>query len=101
MLAGHREDGAFAAPTATDDDVREVLDTGLFSSRGDQRMGWAHQGYGEFLAALYLFERGVPPGTMLKALLASSRGRSGPTAFRCGCMGSIVKRCPARNSYRG
>jgi hypothetical protein len=55
-LAGHREDGAFATFTATDDDVREVLDTGLFSSRGDHRMGWAHQGYGEFLAALYLFE---------------------------------------------
>ena len=34
-LAGHREEGDFAAFTATDDDVREVLDTGLFSSRGD------------------------------------------------------------------
>ena len=54
--------------TATDDHVREVLDTGLFSSRGEHRMGWAHQGYGEFLAALYLFERGVPAETMLKAL---------------------------------
>ena len=73
-LAGHREDGALAAFTATDDDVREVLDTGLFSSRGDRRMGWAHQGYGEFLAALYLFEQGVPAGTMLKALLHPAGG---------------------------
>jgi hypothetical protein len=31
-------------------------------------MGWAHQGYGEFLASLYLFKRGVPAATMLKAL---------------------------------
>ena len=46
-----------------------MLDTGLFSSRGEYRLGWAHQGYGEFLAALYLFERGVPADTVLKALL--------------------------------
>jgi hypothetical protein len=67
-LAGSREEGAFAAFAATDDHVREVLDTGLFSSRGEHRMGWAHQGYGDFLAAQYLFERGVPAETMLKAL---------------------------------
>ena len=67
-LAGAREDGNFPTFTASDEDVREVLDTGLFSSRGDQRMGWAHQSYGEFLAALYLFEKGVPAHTTLKAL---------------------------------
>ena len=49
--------------------MREVLDTGSFSSRGEHRLGWAHQGYGEFLAALYLFERRVPAETVLKALL--------------------------------
>jgi hypothetical protein len=73
-LAGHREEGEFAAFSATDDDVREVLDTGLFSSRGEYRMGWAHQGYGEFLAALYLFERSVPAETTLKALLHPAGG---------------------------
>ena len=73
-LAGHREDGAIAAFIATDDDVREALDTGLFSSRGDHRMGWAHHGYGEFLAALYLIEQGVPAGTMLKALFHPAGG---------------------------
>ena len=67
-LAGRREEGDFAVFSATDNDVREVLDMGLFSSRGEHRMGWAHQGYGEFLAALYLSERGVPAETMLKAL---------------------------------
>jgi hypothetical protein len=73
-LAGPREQGEFATFDATDDDVREVLDTGLFSSRGESRMGWAHQGYGEFLAALYLFERGVPAETLLKALLHPAGG---------------------------
>ncbi len=37
-----------------EDQVKEVLNTGLFSSRGDGKMGWAHQTYGEFLAARYL-----------------------------------------------
>jgi hypothetical protein len=68
LVAGSHEDGDFAAFDATDDEVREVLDTGLFSSRGEHRMGWAHHGYGEFLTSLYLFERGVPAKTMLKAL---------------------------------
>jgi len=36
--------------------VRETLDTGLFSSRGVNRMGWAHQTYAEFLAARYLVQ---------------------------------------------
>jgi hypothetical protein len=73
-LAGSREAGDFAAFSATDDDVREVLDTGLFSSRGEHRLGWAHQGYGEFLAALYVFERSIPAETVLKALLHPAGG---------------------------
>ncbi len=36
--------------------VRETIDTGLFSSRGGNRMGWAHQTYAEFLAARYLVQ---------------------------------------------
>jgi predicted NACHT family NTPase len=34
--------------------IVETLGTGLFSSRGPSRMGWAHQTYAEFLAAWYL-----------------------------------------------
>jgi hypothetical protein len=34
--------------------IVETLRTGLFSSRGSSRMGWAHQTYAEFLAAWYL-----------------------------------------------
>jgi hypothetical protein len=36
--------------------VREALDTGLFTSRGRNRLGCAHQTYGEFLAARYLVQ---------------------------------------------
>lgn len=40
--------------TIGDEQIREVLNTGLFSSRGNGKMGWAHQSYGEFLAASYV-----------------------------------------------
>lgn len=73
-LSGATEQGEFASFTATDDEVREVLDTGLFSSRGDHRMGWAHQSYGEFLAALYLKEKSVPARTILQVLTHPAGG---------------------------
>jgi predicted NACHT family NTPase len=44
----------------TDKAISEVLDTGLFSSRGLHRMGWAHQTYAEFLAAWYLVQHKIP-----------------------------------------
>ncbi len=34
--------------------VEETLSTGLFSSRGINRIGWAHQTYADFLSAYYL-----------------------------------------------
>jgi predicted NACHT family NTPase len=40
--------------TITEDLIRDTLRTGLFSSQGPHRMGWAHQTYAEFLAARYL-----------------------------------------------
>lgn len=46
----------------TENDIRdEVLSiTALFSSRGNNRMGFAHQTYAEFLAAWYLIEHNIP-----------------------------------------
>ena len=40
----------------TENAIKETLGTGLFSSRGPNRMGWAHQTYAEFLAAMYLIK---------------------------------------------
>ncbi|HEY5706555.1 MAG TPA: hypothetical protein VIS96_13385 [Terrimicrobiaceae bacterium] len=51
------------------DDVLETLGTGLFSSRGPDRMGWAHQTYAEFLAARYLVEQGMPAEQMFNLLM--------------------------------
>ena len=60
--------------------VRETLGTGLFSSRGPGRMGWAHQAYGEFLAALHVVERGMEPGQAVHLLVhpESQTGRAVP-----------------------
>jgi hypothetical protein len=41
-------------------EIRETLRTGLFTSRGPHRMGWAHQTYAEFLAAEYFVENKTP-----------------------------------------
>jgi hypothetical protein len=67
-LTGGREEGEFPAFDVAEDSVREVLDTGLFTSRGGVRMGWAHQSYAEFLAALYLADKQVQPRNILKIL---------------------------------
>lgn len=40
--------------------IEEALKTGLFTSRGSNRMGWAHQTYAEFLAAHYIITHDVP-----------------------------------------
>jgi predicted NACHT family NTPase len=51
--------------------VEEVLDTGLFSSRGLNRMGWAHQTYAEFLAAWYLKQHNLHPFQMMNLIVQS------------------------------
>ena len=54
----------------TQETVEEVLDTGLFSSRGElSRMRWAHQTYAEFLAAWYLKERQIKLPKILKLIV--------------------------------
>ena len=40
-------------------EIQETLGTGLFSSRGPNRIGWGHQTYAEFLAAWYLKKHDV------------------------------------------
>jgi predicted NACHT family NTPase len=53
----------------TRDAIEEVLDTGLFSSRGSGRMGWAHQTYAEFLASWYLKQRKIELSQILTLII--------------------------------
>lgn len=68
VLAGSREAGEFGRFEPSESDVAEVLDTGLFNSRGARRLGWAHRSFADFLAAEYLLERRVPSETILRAV---------------------------------
>ena len=40
--------------------MRETFDTGLFTARGPERLGWAHQTYADFLAARYVCRQRFP-----------------------------------------
>jgi predicted NACHT family NTPase len=73
-LAAGTETGDFQPFDVTDNNLREVLDTGLFSSRGPARMGWAHQSYAEFLAADYLATKQASAENILKILCHPSGG---------------------------
>ena len=48
------------------DTIRETLDTGLFCSKGPDRVGFAHQTYAEYLAAKFLVSRNLPSAEILK-----------------------------------
>ncbi len=54
-MAGEFEQSANIDFPVTEDVVRETLvQTGLFTARGANRLGWAHQTFAEFLAAWYV-----------------------------------------------
>jgi hypothetical protein len=58
-LCGGNETAGQEAFHVTEAHIRETLKTGLFNSRGANRIGWAHKTYTEFLAARYLLQRGM------------------------------------------
>lgn len=68
-LCGGKESVNGEEGAVTDGAIREVLDTGLFSSRGPSRMGWAHQTYAEFLAATYLLQRKMTPAQVMSLIV--------------------------------
>src|SRR5581483_7796367 len=68
-------DGARMTVTAAG--VSETLRTGLFSSRGAQRQGWAHATFGDFLAASWVIANDVA-APQIKSLLVAPDGRLFP-----------------------
>ncbi|HZU97603.1 MAG TPA: hypothetical protein VFF73_12965 [Planctomycetota bacterium] len=55
------------------ENLLEVLDTGLFSVKGPNRVGWSHQTYEEYLAAGYCLHRNVAPDRLLDMLSHNER----------------------------
>lgn len=68
-LAGGTESVGGDEFAVGEDAIREALGTGLFSARGPERLGWAHQTYAEFLAARYLVQRGVAADKVMPLLV--------------------------------
>ncbi|MEK7408198.1 MAG: hypothetical protein AAB225_24270 [Acidobacteriota bacterium] len=68
-LIGDTEGAKDSAVAVSQRTIRETLDTGLFSSRGLDRIGWAHQTYAEFLAARFLVEHGLPADRIMALIL--------------------------------
>lgn len=58
-LSGGYESDNGARFAITEKEIRETLKTGLFSTRGLNRIGWGHQTYAEFLAAWHLKKHDV------------------------------------------
>ncbi len=68
-LSGGKETADSEQLAVTKAAIAETLDTGLFSSRGRARMGWAHQTYAEFLAAWYLVQHRMPTDQVLSLVV--------------------------------
>jgi len=56
----------------SNDMVLETLGTGLFSSRGPERLGWSHQTFAEYLAACFCITHNLPI-QQLKSLIFHPR----------------------------
>lgn len=68
-LCGGSEDADCMQFPVTEIAIKETLATGLFSSRGQNRMGWAHQTYAEFLAARYLVKHQMTQTQIMSLLV--------------------------------
>lgn len=60
--------------TVDEDAIRDTLNTGLFTARGPNRLGWAHQTYAEFLASQYILAKLNPRQRESLLLLSDTIG---------------------------
>jgi len=85
-LCGGRENVDGELIQVTETAVKETLRTGLFSSRGPNRLGWAHQTYAEFLAAHYLIQNKMTLTQMLSLFIhpGDPQGKIVPQLYETG-----------------
>jgi predicted NACHT family NTPase len=68
-LSGFSEESDNLGFSVTEDAVRETLvQTGLFTARGANRLGWAHQTFAEFLAAWYVAKHNLETEQVLSLI---------------------------------
>jgi predicted NACHT family NTPase len=68
-LSGGNESDNGVQFNVGDKEIQEALSTGLFSPHGQNRIGWGHQTYAEFLAAWYLKKHDISV-VQVKGLIA-------------------------------
>jgi hypothetical protein len=72
-LSGYSEESGNISFTVTEEAVRETLvQTGLFTARGANRLGWAHQTFAEFLAAWYVARHNLETEQILSLIMHPS-----------------------------
>lgn len=96
LLCGGKESAGGSDFDVIEPVVIETLNlAGLFSSRGESKMGWIHQTYAEFLAAWYLIYHDISPN-QIKSLLYHPIGRvvpqlQGVASWLCGMNATIFE----------
>jgi len=70
-LAGFTEQYKGITVKVDEKAIKETLGTGLFPSRGNNLMGFAHQTYAEYLAAYYLSSSQLPQDKVLELIFHS------------------------------
>lgn len=71
-LHGGNEELAGISFPVTEEAVRKALATGLFTARGANRLGWAHQTFAEFLAAWYVSRHNLDKAQILSLIIHPS-----------------------------
>ena len=71
-IAGDQEIARGNAFGIGDDDVLEVLRTGLFTATG-KRFRWVHKSYAEFMAARHICASGMKTRTKVALITATGR----------------------------
>ena len=76
-IAEGSEPTSSGSVTVTEDAVKDVLSTGLFTSTGPRRLGFAHASFGEYLGAAWIVANGLSDDKV-RALLVGPDGRARP-----------------------
>ncbi|WP_437923409.1 SIR2 family protein [Sorangium sp. So ce291] len=94
-LAGATEPSASGQVTVDADALKEVLNvSGLFAPRGSDQIGWAHQTYAEFLAAMFLCKRGLSAAHLVEEVSNRAMGRVVPALRETAAwLASMEKEC--------
>ena len=77
-LSGFSEEIDGISFEVSEDVIKDAISYGLFTSRGDQRMGFSHHTYLEYLAAYYLDKHQIPTDEIVRLIIHQEFGQIVP-----------------------